>query len=229
METFGNAYNDAISLYALNMPRDKFDEIAMVAWEHIGNKIVRLHRFIAKTTPVGDGSHMIELPCNADPNLVESVNYLFEDERFVPYDPSLDWKGWVENYIERFKTFKHPMYNSGKFVKYEQVGDRLFFRHPCIVSILYKGVQVDEEGLPCITTKESFAIATYAAYRAAFRQQIITKVPDPNLPELKNEWEKACSSARVADYLNQNQNNEILDVLSSWNRKIYGKSFKPIR
>ena len=45
---------------------------------------------------------------------------------------------------------------------------------------------------------------------------------------LKADWEKKCTQAGV-EYLNQNQLDEILNVSTSWDRKRFGKSFKPIR
>lgn len=45
---------------------------------------------------------------------------------------------------------------------------------------------------------------------------------------LQQEWLKLCSAARVPDYINQNEMNEILDANSNWNRKQFNKSFKPI-
>jgi hypothetical protein len=45
--------------------------------------------------------------------------------------------------------------------------------------------------------------------------------------ELK--WKSLCTQARVPDYLNQNELDEILNVSTSWDRKRFGKSFKPIR
>lgn len=224
MNTFENAYSDAITLYDIEMDKDEFDEIALIAWRKIGNKITKTHRLITYT----DENNVIQLPCNA--TVIESINFLHED-----WDSSRDgkfngsaWTLWAEDFIERHKVNKSHLYNSGKFVKYEQVGDTLHFQHPVIVSILYKGVEVDGEGLPCITDNESIAIAAYAIYTERFKKQIKSGVQDPSLPELKLAWEKACSHARVRESVSQNEMNEILDCLSTWNRKIFGKSYKPI-
>ena len=46
---------------------------------------------------------------------------------------------------------------------------------------------------------------------------------------LYQQWLKYCDSARVPLYINQNEMNEILDSKSSWNRKIYNKSYKPVK
>jgi hypothetical protein len=46
---------------------------------------------------------------------------------------------------------------------------------------------------------------------------------------MEQTWKRLCTRARVPEYLNQNQMDEILNVASSWDRKRFGKSFKPIR
>ena len=45
---------------------------------------------------------------------------------------------------------------------------------------------------------------------------------------LKQEWNDRVTQARVPEYISQNDMNEILDAHTSWNRKVYGKSLKPI-
>ena len=42
----------------------------------------------------------------------------------------------------------------------------------------------------------------------------------------KQDWLRACNAARIPKTINQNEMNEILNANSSWNRKMYGKSFK---
>ena len=46
---------------------------------------------------------------------------------------------------------------------------------------------------------------------------------------LEQKWKSLCTQARIPEYLNQNDMDEILNVSSSWDRKRFGKSFKPIR
>jgi hypothetical protein len=43
------------------------------------------------------------------------------------------------------------------------------------------------------------------------------------------KWKNLCTQSRVPDYINQNEMDEILNVSTSWDRKRFGKSFKPIR
>ena len=45
---------------------------------------------------------------------------------------------------------------------------------------------------------------------------------------LNQRWLQLCDAARVSEYINQNDMDKILDAKVTFNRKIYGKSFKPI-
>jgi hypothetical protein len=46
---------------------------------------------------------------------------------------------------------------------------------------------------------------------------------------MEAKWKSLCTQARVAEYINQNEMDEILNVATSWDRKRFGKSFKPIK
>ena len=46
---------------------------------------------------------------------------------------------------------------------------------------------------------------------------------------LEQRWLKLCDAARVSIYINQNEMNTILDAKTSWNRKIFNKSYKPMK
>ncbi len=45
---------------------------------------------------------------------------------------------------------------------------------------------------------------------------------------MNQQWKFAVDDARTPIYLNQNEINQILDVQASWDRKRFGRSFKPI-
>ena len=44
----------------------------------------------------------------------------------------------------------------------------------------------------------------------------------------EQKWKNLCTQARIPDYMNQNEMDEVLNVATSWDRKRFGKSFKPI-
>lgn len=216
-------------LYGVTMQEDSWEELALVAWNLIGNKRYRLYRY---TTCPSGCNNTVELPCNAD--IIEAVTTSFEDwnntSNIYP-DGDLN-SAYTEAYIESKKDFKSPLYASGKFIKYHRVGDTLYFDRPYgAVNILYKGVILDEDGLPELNDKEALAIATYCAYINKFKEGLSTN--NTNIANmaayLKKEWNVQCDQARVTEYLNQNDMDQILDAKSNWNRKIHGKSYKAFR
>ena len=193
------------NLYGITLPEDAFEELALNAWNLIGNKRYRLYRYSACI----DQDNKIELPCNAD--IVEAVTASWEDWKDVSnLLPNGDIRSaYVEEYIEARKRCHSPLYQGGKFLPYERV-------------------VVDEDGLPEITDKEALAIATYCAYVTKFKEGLRTN--NQNIIQLsavlKRDWNTQCDQARVAEYLNQNEMDQILEAKTSWNRKIHNKSYK---
>jgi hypothetical protein len=175
----------------------------------------------------------VDVPCNAD--IIEAITTNYED--YQKTSPRTDYPGITtlptENFIEYMKFGTNDEYISGKLIKYRQLGDKIYLTEPySLVNILYKGIYVNNDsGLPYLNDKEVHAIATYCAYVETYKKGIQTK--DQSTVQLaqllKKDWEKACSQARVPQYINQNEMNEILNANSSWNRKLYNKTFKPIQ
>lgn len=218
----------ANQLYGVDMLEDDYEETALIAWNFIGNKRCRLYKY---STSLDCNTLQIELPCNAD--IIEAVTHGFEDWNYTTNTtPNGDLNSaFVEGYIESRKAFNDPLYISGKYAHYERVGDTLYFNKPYgKINILYKGIIVDDEGLPQITDKEAMAIATYCAYTSKYKEGLMTN--NTNIIsialQLKNEWNKFVDAARVPDYLNQNDMNEILDIGTRYDRKIYNKKYSPV-
>lgn len=226
MNDFHYAMSLMETLYDISLPEEQFEEIALVAWDLIGNKRTRLYRYSICVDSCSDG---IELPCNCE--ILEAVTTSFEEWNHTTNDtPNGDINSaFVESYIEHRKNFRNPLYISGKLIHYERVGDKLYFDKPYgKINILYKGLEVDEEGLPQITDKEATAIATYCAYVVKFKEGL--KTNNPNIVQmataLKTMWNTQCDQARVDHYMSQNEWDEVLDAKTSWNRKQFGKSLK---
>ncbi len=216
-------------LYGITMQEDQFEEIALVAWNLIGNKRYKLYKY---SVCAEECATSVQLPCNCD--YIESVTVGWEDWNGTSnlYPNGDINSAYVEEYIESRKQFQSPLYQRGKFVKYERVGDTLYFAEPYgQINILYKGVLLDEDGLPELTDKEALAIATYCAYITKFKEGLMTNngniIQTANV--LKQQWNVQCDQARVADYINQNEMDQILEAKSNWNRKLHNKSYKPVR
>lgn len=220
----------ANSLYNVSILPDDFEEIGLVAYRMIGNKNTRLYT----TCVVPDCNNIVTLPCNCDK--LEAVTYNFEDwNRTSNKYPFGEFDShFVENYIEALKIFADPEYLPGKYAKYEIVGDnqiQLKKNYGTKVFILYKGETLDNEGLPMITDEEALAIATFIAYTTKFKEGMLTNNRDiiEMARFLQAEWNRRCDAARTSVELTQNDMNEILDVKASWDRKQYGKSYKPFK
>ena len=211
------------------MSEEDYEETALVGWNLIGNKRTKLYRY---STCITDCSESIQLPCNVDQ--LEAVTTDFEEWDYSTNDtPNGNINSaFVESYIEHRKAFKDPLYISGKLIPYERVGDTLYFDKPYgKINILYKGLVLDDDGLPEITDKEATALATYCAYVIKFKEGIMTN--NANIIQmanmLKQQWNIQCDQARADHYMSQNEWNQVLDCKTSWNRKSFGKSLKLVK
>lgn len=222
-----SVYSHVKTLYDIEPDTQEFEDLALVAWNLIGNKHTRLYRYIGDTK-----DRTLDLPCNFEH--IESVHIPIEDAQMtsskdIYYDiDSL----FIEHYINAWKWHDDPFYHKGKLVKYKEGDDKLYFtRDYRKVVVIYHGIFADEdEGLPLINDKEMNAIAAYIAYVTLFKEGLRKR--DKSTLELANvlkeDWLRKCNSARIVEHISQNEMNAILDVKSRWDRKTYSKSFKPI-
>lgn len=212
------------TLYDITLPEDQFEEIALVGWELIGNNRVKLYRYSICL----DGCQtQLTLPCNVfELEAVTTRNESYGTDSLGEKDlNSIS----IENSIERSKYNMNPHYIPGQYIKYELVGNTLYFDKPYRqINILYKGLVLDEDGLPEITNKEATALATFCAYTVKFKEGI--KTNNPNIislaDRLQMKWFTQCDQARVDGHMSQNNWDDILDARVSWNRKQYRKSLK---
>lgn len=212
-------------LYGLEIEDEDLEEIGLIAWNLIGNKTTRLYSY---STTINPEDNSIKLPCNA--SSIESVTIPCEDwSRVTNYSEQGDPRtAFIESYIESSKIFKSSYHVPGKLIKYYQTGDILYFpENYGTVNILYKGIIMDEDGLPELSDKEANAIATYIAYVDKYKEGL--KTNNGGLiqlaKDLEQKWLKQCDQARVTN-LSSNDMNEILDIKVSWDRKSYGIGYK---
>lgn len=202
-------------------------EVGLIAYNFIGNKKTILKKARLKAV---DG--IVTLPCDVD--IIEAVTYCnLEDwnstsntEQYGEYE-SL----YTENYIESQKAFLDPFYISGKYVNYKRVDDKLYINKGLSsIQILYQSELRDEDDLPQLTDKESIAIAEYIAYTYKYKEAIKTnnQLLLQVAQDLRNKWLFHCDAARVPQYVAQDEMDKILNAQTSWDRKIYNKSYKPV-
>ena len=232
MELFDFHYAQVLAnqLYNTDMEPEDFEELGLLAFDRIGNKRSILHNSCVKVS----SNNTITLPENC--GRIEALTYNFEDANF---DSPLHDYGDVdsvniENNIEQTKELTSPQYISGRYVKYTQNGNTLYLKDDCrgkVLNLLYYENIVDDNDLPQITYKEALAIATYVAQVGMFKKAIATN--NSALMQMSQSLERKTAyyidQARVPDSISQNEMNEILDVKASYDRKVYGKSYKPIK
>ncbi len=219
------------TMYGINLQEDDYEEIALTGWNLIGNKRSKLYRYTVCVEPCQES---LELPCNCD--ILESVNIEWEDFQHVDNTSPTERYGSfeTEQYIEERKHFQQPQYARGKFINYERVGNTLYFtknHKGGTITILYRGLVLDDNGLPEITDKEALALATYCAWITKFKEGLITNngqiVQMANM--LKQQWNIQVDQARTDHEWTQNDYDEILDVKTCWDRKLHSRSYKLIR
>ena len=230
--SFNTAYTQARELYGLELNSDEFESIGLIAWSKIGNKQYKLYKYQSRPIKSETGEYYVELPCNVD--IIESVTTNYED--YQKTSPTMlagnNQNGWVEGYIESRKYNTGTLYNSGKFIKYREEDNRIYLSDSFeIIYIIYKGIIVDEEGLPELCEKELDAIAAFCIFVDTRKKAILTRDQATwgQVQYLEQNWLRTCTQARVPEYINQNEMDEILNAASSWDRKRYGRSFKPVR
>lgn len=215
------------TIFGISMNEEDYEEVALVGWNLIGNKRCKLYRTILCLS-----NGQVELPCNCDQ--VEAVTTSFEDFQHVDNSTPLgrDNSYITEQYIEQYKNFNNPLYNKGKFLNYEKVGNTLYIDgYSGNINILYKGLVLDEDGLPEISEKEALALATYCAYVQKFKEGLSTNNATilQTATLLKQQWDTRCDQARIDYDWSQNDYDEILDFKTNHDRKIHSKSLKLLR
>lgn len=222
---FHTAYTYIQTNYGLNIDQLEFESSGMIAYDKIGNKQTEIKEFVGD---VVNGE--LELPCD-----VASIEAVFGN--FIDSQKTSNKQRWpqvitnyIEQYIEYWKYNKSLLYDYGVLLNYQMRENTLLFdKDYKNVLVLYRKQILDEEGFPYINSKEAEAIAAYCAYTDLYKQAIRTR--DPNTYQMaqniKLEWARLCERARVPEKVSQNDMNRILDVMTSFDRKSYGKSFKP--
>lgn len=229
MNNFKYAITLAQMLYDVDInDMDTLIEIGLVAYNFIGNKNTHLE---AEIVNVDSKSGLVKLPCKADlveaityPN-IEDWNYTSNTKNFGDFN-SLN----IEQYIEKSKHSIDPLYLSGKLVKYRREGNYIYVTEPISqVCILYHSEQLDDDDLPLINDKEAVAIADYIAYTIKYKEALRSNnsAVFQMAQTIKRQWLIHCDAARVPEYVGQNEMNDLLEIASSHNRKVHGRSYKP--
>ena len=229
MNNFKYAISLAQMLYDVDInDMDTLIEIGLVAYGFIGNKNTHL---TSEIVSVDQRTGTVKLPCKAD--LVEAITYpKMEDWNYTSNIKNHgDFNTLnVEQYIEKSKQSTDPLYISGRLINYRREGNYIYVNDKVeSVCVLYHTEQLDEDDLPLINDKEAIAIADYIAYTVKYKEALRSNNQNvfQMAQTIKKQWLLHCDAARVPDYVSQNEMNDLLEVTSSYNRKVHGRSFKP--
>lgn len=214
--------------YGIDMKDDQFENIAMHAWDQIGNKKTHLYSFRGEVI-----NKRCALPCNVD--FIEAVTNDTTDVNRATgnyNDSAYHTARNTQDRIDASRRNSEPYEPVGGFEDYTLDGNTLVFKEDIgWCNVLYQGVLADDNGLPTLNFKEIDAIAKYCAWVDTQKKAMITK--DKATFELamllRQQWQIACDDARTPTYLNQNDMDNILNVNSSWDRKRFGLTYKSIR
>ena len=125
--SFFTAYPYINDIFGIELSEDSFENMAYVAWSKIGNRDSRMYKAILHPEKDSEYGWKVELPCNAD--IIESVTGSYEDYQKTSSTsnfPGLSSSN-SEQFNESMKLDTNDLYQSGKFIKYRQLDNYLYF------------------------------------------------------------------------------------------------------
>jgi len=224
---FMTSYARAQNLYALDMKEDDFIETAYSVWREIGNVARKPVRFFTKVPD----DFIIELPPECD--AIESVTLVNERVPATTYDSA----GPKERRSPaQFTQMNVPGLNEslttspGQSVGYvtERGAVRITSSEALNrdIMIVYKSIVVDDDGLPLINDKESAAIAAEVARRMVVREAFQGVAGREKLLQfIMGEADRLMAAAKIDEIINDDAIDKMLDIKTTWDRKIYGHRF----
>jgi len=230
---FLTAFNRAQRRYGLDMKQDEFIEEGYNVWREIGNQAPVLTRFFTKVPE----DFIIELPPGCE--FIEGVMIINEPAR----DTTFDSEGKKDRVLPAYiSADNEPSINQsletskyGKSVNYVLAGDNAIkitsadalYRD---IMVVYRSILVNEDdGLPLLNDKEVAAIAAEVTRREVMRQafQNVAKKADL-LKFISVEADRLMAAAKIDEYINDDAIDQIMDIKTSFDRKVYGRRYNPL-
>ena len=96
--------------------------------------------------------------------------------------------------------------------------------------IVYRSLLVNEDdGLPLLNDKEVAAIAAEVTRREVARQAFQgIKGKAEMLSYIEKEANRLMAAAKIDEYINDDAIDQILDIKTTFDRKIYGRRYNPL-
>ena len=236
-----SAYTIFNRKYGISVSEDDFIEEAYHAFKDINSIPVRNYYSVQK--PSNADSMTIQVPCNLYKLISVTGSPAHEDgyKDIEPYtELRNDRDGKVSNYniltgnsdMRTYHFDDKPYTGLGTYLQYEWVDEmtikiadqRLWDTE---IHLVYEGIAMDEDGLPLITRKHAVAIAAKVALTYATRKMFQGDMLMANvLPTIKAESDRLVQAAAIPESITDNQLDEMLNEMTSFDRKRYNRSFK---
>lgn len=196
------------SLFGDNPDEDDYLDHAIECLRQIGNLHVDLYGFTGTTDENGE----LCLPTKATE--IEFVTTGIDD--------------WISySNVNQLSQF----YPVGGFIAYKFLGDKIVIDIPNLsISVGYRAIKFGEDGLPLITEKEVEACAHWWKWIDTRRKTYQgNQVAASILPIVQRDKNKAVLQARIPERFSQNLMDQLGNIVHSRDRKVFNRSFKPIK
>jgi len=238
---FLTAYKQMARLYPIEMTEDDFIETGYSVWREIGNIAPETHRFFS-TVP---DDFIIELPEEAE--FIKSVTQIDDPKVFTTWDSG----GRKDRHLPSVQTLSYTperneslMSTRGDSVNYRTLNkNTIEITDPNLVTrdlmIVYDTLTVDEDGLPLLNDKEVAAIAAEVA-RQHMASQLFGSIKNKTslaqaqviqtmLQYVTAEAGRLMAAAKIDEKITDDGIDKMLDIKTSWDRKVYGKRWNPLK
>jgi hypothetical protein len=229
---FLTAKAKAQQLYAVDMKEDDFVEMAYDIWRSIGNIATKISRYYVNVP----NDLILELPMQAE--FIESVTIV--NEKGVI--DSFDSQGYKDRNVYAYQERSNlPQVNqsisksNGKAVNYITLDNNsIKVTSPDAlnrdVMIVYRMVDNDEDGLPLLNDKEVEAIAAEVAKRDLTRKLfqgvgLKDKTGVTLLQFITAEAARLMTAAKIDENITDDALDKLLDIRTSFDRKLYNRRF----
>ena len=226
------------SRYQISLETDDFIERGYYIWRDIGNIAIEEEKFTIQVPADG----VVELPSNCE--FVESVTSheeVFPDNlhNTTRSKYSMDSAGYRHDVRPNKATTSiedavraSEKYSYGTSVNYTTRDRNLVVSSPAmfnrLVTVRYSAIAMDEEGLPLLNEKEVHAIAANLALQEAEKKLFAGMRGAPDLVGyLKTEADRLLQAAKTPERISDDELDKVLDIKTSWDRKVYGRRFSP--
>jgi hypothetical protein len=219
--------------YALDMKTDEFIEMAYDVWRSIGNIATTVTRYFTKVPD----DMIVEIPQNAE--FIQSVTSVDQQAVVTTFDSGGEKERHVPAVSVRSNTPERNQSlttSPGESINYTVLDENTIqITSPNMINndimIVYNAINVDDDGLPLLNDKEVEAIAAEVARRWYVRKSFQDVGPAANnrfvsmLQLITAEATRLMAAAKIDEKITDDAIDKMLDIKTSWDRKVYGRRF----